>query len=328
MAIVRKSNRSTLMIPMVIACVLVLGLTANVAYFDGEVDPQRLLITFANNPQWSFDTSSNLAEKSNHAQTPLPGWKSVDLFYGKDELGPTKSRSQAKQDVLVLGLLGNRRNGYFVDLAANDAVQLSNTFILERQNDWMGICVEPNPMYWSRLAQRKCHHAAAVVSKDRLEQVNFKMMTDKNGRAPSGGIEELMPQNVKSMSKEKAVKLYTVQIQEILEKYDAPKVMEYLSLDVEGAEYLVMKDFPFDKYKFIVMTVERPTKELMDLLYEEGYRYLAGNNAWGQETAWYHKDFENLIQKETISEHGWLTGTTKWIQVVNGNDKPVWKGQF
>eukprot|EP00977_Amphora_coffeiformis_P002094 scaffold400_cov185-Amphora_coffeaeformis.AAC.10 len=51
------------------------------------------------------------------------------------------------------------------------------------------------------------------------------------------------------------------------------------------------------------------------------YRYLAGNNEWGQETAWYHKDFENQIQRDTLSPHGWLTGTTKWVDVIHGSDK-------
>jgi hypothetical protein len=36
---------------------------------------------------------------------------------------------------------------FFVDLAANHAVDLSNSLFLE-QNGWKGICIEGNPQYW------------------------------------------------------------------------------------------------------------------------------------------------------------------------------------
>lgn len=252
----------------------------------------------------------------------LQGWKPIDVFYGDPKLAELGSKSQAKQDVTVLALLSDLKGGYFLDLAANDAVTISNTFHLETSYDWNGICVEPNPIYWSRLAKRKCHVAAAVVSKERMEKVQFKMMTDKQNRAPSGGIEDLMPNRLKGVSKEKAVTVYTVKIQEILEKYNAPKVIEYLSLDVEGAEFFVMKDFPYETYKFKIMTVERPTQELIDLLYEKGYVYLGGNNEWGEETLFYHSDYENEIKKEAVTEIGWLTTSTKWVQ-VNGSEKPT-----
>ena len=40
-------------------------------------------------------------------------------------------------------------------------------------------------------------------------------------------------------------------LQEILKKAKAPKIIDYLSLDVEGAELEVLKNFPFKKYKFL-----------------------------------------------------------------------------
>ena len=67
--------------------------------------------------------------------------------------------SQERQDEIIIALtnandaaqnsLGKRQ--FFVDLAANDALVLSNTFLLER-NGWDGVCIEANPEYWYRLA--------------------------------------------------------------------------------------------------------------------------------------------------------------------------------
>ena len=52
------------------------------------------------------------------------------------------------------------------------------------------------------------------------------------------------------------------------EKANAPKVIDYLSLDVEGAELEVLKNFPFKKYKFLSMKIERPSKELNKILFK------------------------------------------------------------
>ena len=75
------------------------------------------------------------------------GWRSVDVFYGRPDLlermlpqdedgKPVRWFSQAAQDELVSGLLRGKQNGYFVDLAANDATVFSNTYALEQQYGW------------------------------------------------------------------------------------------------------------------------------------------------------------------------------------------------
>lgn len=267
---------------------------------------------------------SNLAQNKLHVNVPLKeteGWKPIDVFYGDHDILQTKGRgSQCKQDYLVASLFKEKKGGFFLDLAANDAVNLSNTYKLEALHDWTGICVEPNPMYWQNLAHRKCHVAAAVVGKERMERVKFRMYRDMWRRGASGGIEDFIDPNIPK-SNERPDILYTVPIKEVLERYHAPYLIDYLSLDIEGAEYLVMKDFPFSDYKFKVMTVERPSQELTDLLYANGYLYLAGNNEDGMETSWIHSDFKNELDiVGAVDAFGWVGGrSTKWMTLVDGD---------
>merc|ERR1719433_2070174 len=97
-------------------------------------------------------SSSALALKKSHivengtAQALAPtGWGQilVPIAPGDEVLGSRgESHSQVGQDMLVQSLLRCKRNGFFVDLAANDAVKLSNTLMLERDFQWNGICVE------------------------------------------------------------------------------------------------------------------------------------------------------------------------------------------
>lgn len=80
---------------------------------------------------------------------------------------------------------------------------------------------------------------------------------------------------------------YTAPITEVLERYQVPQRIDYLSLDVEGSEYEIMKDFPFANYQIQIMTIERPSKELKTLLESKGYIQLK-QLAWWGETLWAH----------------------------------------
>ena len=247
-----------------------------------------------------------------------PGWKPIHIFYGDDKhLAYLGRQSQVQQDKLIMALLNNAPNGFFIDLAANDATNLSNTYQLEKQLSWNGICIEPNPIYWTSLSHRKCHVVAAVVGKARMEEIRFRMYPDLKKRAPSGGIEGYIDPNI-LRSKEKPAELYTVPFMEILQKFHAPREIEYLSLDVEGSEFLVMEAFPFEAYIFKVMTIERPNQQLADLLIANNYLYLAANNEDGMETAWIHKSMEGTINRKAIEEIGWKEGATKWISMKDG----------
>jgi hypothetical protein len=267
-------------------------------------------------------SSSSTAKATTTTESQPSGWKPVHIFYGDQKhLAYLGRESQVQQDKLVMKLLKNPKDGYFIDLAANDATNLSNTYQLEKQLDWNGICIEPNPIYWTSLSHRKCNIAAAVVGKTRMEEVRFRMYADLKKRAPSGGIEGFIDPKI-PRSKEKSADVYTVPFLEILEKFDAPHVIEYLSLDVEGSEFLVMEAFPFDKYTFMVMTIERPRQNLVDLLIQNDYVYLAANNAEGEETSWVHKSFQDAINHDAIKEVGWVTGDTKWLTLSKDGKPP------
>jgi FkbM family methyltransferase len=267
------------------------------------------------------------------------GWKSIDVFLGqprdddkKDDIIVGGGKSQCDQDKLVLALLQEKqRNGYFIDLAANDAIALSNTYQLERNYGWQGVCIEPNPRYWDNLVRlRKCQVAAAVVgSTKKNERVDFFLI--EGGRAPSAGIlgfDNKVADVGKSKKQGRSVPFYTVPLAEILARYNAPTVIDYLSLDVEGAEYYVMRDFPFDSYAFRILTIERPTQELVDLLYQHRYIYVAANNEHGMETLFLHLDHyydqqhrgdnDSVIIKTAVESVGWRFGSTKWIDVTGG----------
>jgi hypothetical protein len=63
---------------------------------------------------------------------------------------------------------------------------------------------------------------------------------------------------------------------DLLTKYDAPQVIDYLSIDTEGSELDILSNFDFDYYKFKVITVEHNFTEqrekINQLLTSKGYK--------------------------------------------------------
>lgn len=187
--------------------------------------------------------------------------------------------SQIGQDKWVHSVLGDKKEGFFIELGACDGVELSNTLFFERELNWNGICIEPNDDYFLKLTQnRKCHTVNALAYSEAGHEVDFSLC-----QAASGVLDE----NVGPFTtKNRVVKKTTTTLSKILDDCNAPSVIDYLSLDVEGQEYNILKTFPFDKYKFRCITVEHnephvgPTQQMLirEILEKNGYKFVKGND--------------------------------------------------
>ena len=82
-------------------------------------------------------------------------------------------------------------------------------------------------------------------------------MHANTGRSPGGGIEGFDNKPDKPKTKDPPVPLYTVPLLEVLQRFRAPLIIDYLSLDIEGAEFFVMKDFPFKSSSVSMSTLSR-----------------------------------------------------------------------
>lgn len=211
------------------------------------------------------------------------GFKQLEFFVGTEELSSHRgSTAQDGQDMLIASMFGNRTGGFFVDLAANDAVKISNTFVLERSFQWDGICIEANPFYLWKLAKRRCKIAAAVVTDQADDNVSFALRVGIDGGL--GGIVSERKGAVKNYNhgtdpnaikaRAQATTFRTTTLLSIFTRLRAPTSIDYLSLDIEGAEFLALREFPFDQYSIAALTVERPSRDLRALLFARGYLFM------------------------------------------------------
>lgn len=164
----------------------------------------------------------------------------------------------------------HKRDGYFIEAGAMAGVWGSNTYTLEKYLGWRGICVEPSDDMFKQLKKnRKCTCENLCLA-DRAQDVQYMEVTEEGYQGYGGIIENL------SMSKKKYWKDGIPKVKkaitfcELLKKNNAPKTIDYLTLDLEGGEYNVLKNFPFNEYTFLAITIEG--ESCNDLLISKGYR--------------------------------------------------------
>lgn len=173
---------------------------------------------------------------------------------------------------VVQRVFKERRGGFFVEIGAADGRTHSNTYVLERDYDWTGIAVEANPSYFSGLRRnRKCVCVQSCID-EQTHHVDFYCGgflggiidhdTD-NALQKRGSLIDAHPDRV--------IRMETSSLHHLLESQGAPRTIDYLSLDVEGAEYRILRTFPFDRFRFECLTVERPTRAVHKLLEQAGY---------------------------------------------------------
>ena len=219
---------------------------------------------------------------------------------------PGMWHSQESQDRLVLnGILEGKRNGYFVDLAANHPLRRSNTRALERDYGWKGLCIDGNEEFLMLLVKmRTCTVVGAAVSSNSDQTVMFRHWHGAGGSGSTGSWHQAISgivgfTNKANTTADPLTKLangpigfkdkpsVTIRFADLLRAHDAPKVIEYLSLDVEGAEDAVFEGFPFNEYRFLAISIERVSEALKAYLIANDYVYI-GHTGGGLDQFFVH----------------------------------------
>ncbi|QLE86097.1 FkbM family methyltransferase [Shewanella sp. Scap07] len=194
-----------------------------------------------------------------------------------------KSPSQLGQDLWVLEQVDYKRNGFFVEFGATDGVLLSNSFLLEKEFGWNGLCAEPNPKYFKQLqVNRGC-----IVSNDCIgdvtgSEVEFVLANEYGGIAnfATAGVHKEKVEAYEQQSQK--VRLETISLHDFLIKHNAPKTIDYMSIDTEGSEYSILAEFPFDHWKVKLFSIEHNFEAQRDQIYKlltsKGYRRI--ENQW------------------------------------------------
>jgi FkbM family methyltransferase len=167
-----------------------------------------------------------------------------------------KAKGQIFQDIFALTVNNFKNNGYFVEFGATDGIKLSNTFILETDFFWSGILAEPG-MGWKKELRKNRHvniDDRCVYSKTG-EIIKFTQFSD----GQMSGISELV--KIKN-EQTKSYEVKTVSLIDLLKQYNAPQNIDFISIDTEGSEYIILKNFDFTKYQLNCLAIEHNFDEV------------------------------------------------------------------
>jgi FkbM family methyltransferase len=169
-----------------------------------------------------------------------------------------QSTSQLGQDLWVLERTGYKRGGFFVEFGATDGVRLSNTFLLESVFGWRGICAEPNPGMFEKLRlNRRCQVTQACVGALTGERVEFVFADEYGGMVRNMGDDMHADKRAAfAAMPEFRAELETISLHDLLTSLNAPREIDYISIDTEGSELAILEAFPFERWRIKCLSVE------------------------------------------------------------------------
>lgn len=198
--------------------------------------------------------------------------------------------SQHRQDQWVLEWLGCPTNRFYIDIGAYDGELLSNTHAMDMDLSWKGLCIDAilNPL---RFARRSCAQVQAVVYNVTGEEVVFRHFEEFNSNAHAqiqlngapalAGLDDRVgPQG--SLGKDATLGTWkhlvrtTTTMTNLLEnvRMAIPRIIDFISIDVEGVVLQVLEGFPFERFCVRVWTLEVEGPDVWNitrLLYPHGY---------------------------------------------------------
>ena len=176
------------------------------------------------------------------------------------------SYSQVFQDLFVIYLLNQKKNGYFIEIGVGNGVDLSNTYLLEKNYNWDGILCEPDIRNFDSIKKfRNSKLIESLIDNKCENNVEFYLHEDPYSSSS---------ENIKGTLE----KIYSksLSLNHLFEKYNLNKV-DYISIDTEGNEFEILKNFNFKKYDVKIFTIEHnfnleKRRRIQDLMKTNGYK--------------------------------------------------------
>ncbi|HKY37068.1 MAG TPA: FkbM family methyltransferase [Polyangiaceae bacterium] len=190
------------------------------------------------------------------------------------------SYAQNAEDVRLRRAFAGQPTGFYIDVGANDPVGFSITKHFY-ENGWSGINVEPLPTKF------------ALLEQDRPRDINLNLGCSDQpgvlklyaGRGGSSGMSTLSAEEMQYHQRlgfefdELSCRVVT--LASIYETHAAERVIDFLSIDVEGHEREVLEGADFSRFRPRVVVVEatrpnttEPTHERWQhLLVDHGYTF-------------------------------------------------------
>ena len=160
------------------------------------------------------------------------------------------------------------RDGFYVELGANDGVGFSNSYYFEVNKGWKGVLIEPAPNLYVTCKKKRgannvvfCNACVSFDYKEEFVRMKYcdSMTISDNLDLDIGDHDKFVEGGEQYLNEGESTFIFgakSATLNSLLKEAEAPALIDFLSLDVEGAELDVLRGVDFTKYNFRYMVIE------------------------------------------------------------------------
>jgi len=168
-----------------------------------------------------------------------------------------KSYSQEGEDMILRRLFENKKTGFYIDVGAHHPKRFSNTYFFYKKG-WKGINIDAMPgsmKLFNKIRPRDINIEKPVSDKKQVMTYYAFNEPALNGFSKKLSQQRASDDNNYHIIFEKDIETST--LEEILDK-NLPKEqqIDFLSIDVEGLDFMVLKSNNFNKYNPKIILIE------------------------------------------------------------------------
>jgi len=198
--------------------------------------------------------------------------------------------SEYSQDIFALFVTKFKKYGFFVEIGMADG-QGSNTYRLEKYFNWTGILIEAHPVNFSLLKKSQVKRTSILIN---------TAVSNKSGNSlllGHGGTASIYKEYNHDSTDNNLITTDT--LDNILQKFNAPTDIDYISIDAEGSELDIISAFSFNyDVKCFSIEVKSEHIEQLDSIMQSNH-YVRVLEPFSDIDTWYVKQdlYEQLFKE-------------------------------
>ena len=201
----------------------------------------------------------------------------IKIFYDdKIKTFYVKSYSQEGEDLILTRILGEKKEGFYIDVGAHHPKRFSNTFLFYEKG-WRGINIEARPgskKIFDKIRPCDINVEVPISSEDKI--LKYYMYNEP----ALNGFSEEMSKSRNGLREYKIIKeidLHTKTLKDVLDSNMMEgQHIDFMTIDVEGLDYDVLVSNDWAKYKPSIILIEDGEFDLHSMEKSKVYNYLIG----------------------------------------------------
>lgn len=145
------------------------------------------------------------------------------------------------------------RGRFYLEIGVHDGKNANNTFVLDKDYGWSGVCVDP---FMHNMEGRTCRQFNIALGDSNSDNVEFLKLGAHSGldHVSTSVDTNLHAAHLAEHGERVKVNMRTPRL--LMQQAQVPAVIDYMSLDVEGAEMTILNSYPFEDHCIRAVSVE------------------------------------------------------------------------